>query len=502
MTNFKNHMIAAGNQELVNRYGSAGAEFLKGLRGIDYETGFKFDRSLLDISNYKINPDHIEKNIKQQSGFAAEIAVTAKRNAESIISKDGSIHLRSEDITEYGKNHNVIDLVEKTVDGKIVTSQMKFVAKPDELLDKIAKGTGGGKNDLSRYLEIDYLDLPSEQIEQAKQHCEEQIRKLERQIQEMERQGNTELAEKYRKQSENFKKLKEKIRDSGMSSEDAIQYRLNPKWETAKDIASVSHRAGIEGAKFGAAIGGGISLFSNILAVKSGNKEFADAVFDTTKDTLTSAGIGHVTAFTGSAIKGLMQQSPNVVVRNLSKTGLPAVIVSSCLALGKSIKRYAKGEIDEVLLLREFGSTINSSLSTATFSIIGQIAIPIPVLGGLIGGMIGYTLTNSFYQNFLECLDEVKISKQRYEFIAMRCQSARLAAMEYQHYLHNLFETKLTELDSHTKALFATLEDPNISADDFCSGINTFAEMLGKNLTFKNIAEFNEFMQTDKPLTL
>ncbi|XHI13778.1 hypothetical protein ACFGWP_10170 [Pasteurella multocida] len=47
--NFKNYMISAGAQEIVTRYGNAGAEFLKGLRGIDYETGIKFDRSLIEV---------------------------------------------------------------------------------------------------------------------------------------------------------------------------------------------------------------------------------------------------------------------------------------------------------------------------------------------------------------------------------------------------------------------------------------------------------------------
>ena len=51
----------------------------------------------------------------------------------------------------------------------------------------------------------------------------------------------------------------------------------------------ISHRAGVEGAKFGAAIGGGISAVSNAIAVWTGNKELGDAVIDTAKDTLVEA---------------------------------------------------------------------------------------------------------------------------------------------------------------------------------------------------------------------
>ncbi|HDR1806018.1 hypothetical protein [Pasteurella multocida] len=500
--NFKNYMISAGAQEIVTRYGNAGAEFLKGLRGIDYETGIKFDRSLLTVSNYKINPDYVENNIKQQAGYSAEIAAVSKRNAESIISSDHSIHLRSEDYLAYGKNHNIVDLIEITEDGSLVTAQMKFVSRPDELLDKIAKGSGGGKNDLSRYLKAHYLDLPTEQVEVAKQHCEKQIHKLQKQILVLEKQGKTDIVEKYKEQIDNYKKLKEKIRDSHITSEEAKRYRLDPKWETTKDILSVSHRAGIEGAKLGAAIGGGISLISNIIATKSGNKAFSDALLDSAKDTLTSAGVGYATAFTGSVVKGLMQQSSNTIIRNLSKTGLPATIVSSCLATGKSIRLYALGEIDETELLREFGSVINSSLSTATFSMLGQIAIPIPVLGGLIGGIVGYTLTNSFYQNFLDSLNEVSRSEERYQSIAIRCQATRIIMLEYQHYLDSLFQEKLNNLHQETITLFKSLTDPNIHIDTFTMNINQFAEFLGKELLFKDIGEFNTFMQSDKPLII
>lgn len=496
---FENVMIGSGLQEMVTRYGSAGAEFLKGLRGIDYETGIKFDRSLLDVSNYKINPDYVERNIKQQAGFSAEIAAVSKKNAEAIINKTGVVTARSEDIAEYGKNHNAVDLVERASDGTVVTSQMKFVSNYENLLDKIAKGEGGGKNDLSRYLEVDHLDLPTEQVEKAKEYCEQQIEKLEEQIAKLEQAPNkAELVDKYRKQCENFKKIKEKIRDSEITTNEAIKYRMDPTWETIKDIASISHRAGIQGAKVGAAIGGSISLITNIIAVRAGNKEFGDAIFDTTKDTLKAAGVGYGTAFVGAAIKGTLQQSSSSVLRAVSKTGLPAMVVSTCLATGGIIKKYALGEIDETLLLREMGAVANNTLASAAFSAIGQIAIPIPVLGGLIGGMIGYTLTNTFYQNFLLSLDEVDISEQRYQFLAMRCEAAKQASQQYQNYLMEVFNQKIYQLDNETSRLFKALQDPTISADSFCLCINQFAEFLGKDLAIKNMEELDDMMSSEQ----
>jgi hypothetical protein len=115
-------------------------------------------------------------------------------------------------------------------------------------------------------------------------------RKINKQVVALEQQGKSELAQKYRENIENYKKLENKITDSGMTTEQAIRYRLNPEWETIIDITDVSHQAGSEGAKFGAMIGGSISLVSNIIAVYSNQKEFSEAAIDTARDTLVAAG--------------------------------------------------------------------------------------------------------------------------------------------------------------------------------------------------------------------
>lgn len=480
--NLTDTAIAGALSETVSRYGLAGAEFLKGLRGVDYETGQIFDRSLRKVAQGKLNPNYYEQNLKQQAGFSAEIASVSKKNAQAIMSGNNSRFSRSEDIASYGKNHNVVDIVELLEGQEISTSQMKFVGDYENLLNKIAKRNSGNKNDLSRYLEVDRLEMPSEQVEKAKAYCREQAKSL-------------------KQQAKNFEKLESKISDSGMTTEEAIAYRLNPEWETVKDISRVSHQAGIQGAKFGAVIGGSISLVTNIIAYKSSNKELSEAVVDTGMDTLKSAGVGYGTAFTGTAIKSYMAQSANEVVRNLSKTALPAMIVSACLATSKSVASYAKGEIDESTLMQEMGISVTGMLSSSAFATIGQIAIPIPVLGGLIGGMIGYALTNTFYQSFFDVLKDKNIARERRILIEMQCNSVKILAEQYRIVIQDIFEQKSIELDHQTKKLFATFNN-DLTADEFCQNINEFAKFLGKDLPIKNLQELDDIMLSDKPLII
>lgn len=497
----KDYAITGALFETTSRYGSAGAEFLKGLRGIDYQTGKEFDRSLRDIKLYKINADYAKQNIKQQAGFSAEIASVSRRNAESIINKSDSYFTRSEDLAHYGKNHNIIDIVE-LFDDKEVTSQMKFVSNAEGLVDKIAAGSGGGKGDYSRYMAVDKLEVPTEQVEEMKAYCRTQVEKLNKQVMALEKQGKNELATKYRENIENYKKLEGKITDSGLTTDQAIKYRLNPEWENILDITGVSHQAGCEGAKLGAVIGGSISLISNLIAVYSDKKDFSDAAIDVAQDTFTAAGIGYGTAFVGTAAKTYMQQSASSTLRLLSATGLPATIVTTCLATGKSIRRYANGEIDGRELLQEMHLTVTGTLSASMFTVIGQLAIPVPVLGGLIGGMIGYALTNTFYQSFFDVLKEAKVSAEQRAITEMKCKAAKELSYAYQKRMNKIFTEKLSQLDQDSRAMFEVLDNPDISADDFCVGMNKFAQSLGKQLSINSFDEFDQMMLSNEPFKL
>src|SRR5690606_8484916 len=179
------------------------------------------------------------------------------------------------------------------------------------------------------------------------------------------------------------------------------------------DITQYSHKAGVEGAKFGAAIGGTISLVTNAFAVASGDKEFSDALLSVVGDTAKSAGVGYATAFTGAAFKGAMQQSSRVSIRALSATSLPGLVVSCSIALAGIVKLYTTGEIDESQLLVQVGQSASGMMSSSMFAGIGQLAIPIPILGGVIGGMIGYTLSGMFHQTLGQALEDARLSEEK-----------------------------------------------------------------------------------------
>lgn len=499
----ENTLIGLSTFEINQRYGSANAEFLKGLRGVDYQTGKIFDRSLIKVSEYKVHAEYVDQNLKQQAGFSAEIAKTSRQNAENIISNDPHRLIRSEDFPGYGKNHDRVDILE-LLDGKVVLgtdSQVKFVDNYKKLLKNIAS-PGSGKNDLSRYMEVSKLDLPTEQVILAKEYCREQAQEFFNQAERVKNDGNLELSEKLRKKAEDFEKLESKISDSGLTTQKALEYRLNPELSTFEDIALTSHRAGVEGAKFGAAIGGSISLIINVIALRSGDKDFSDAAISVVTDSGKAAGVGYMTALSGSAIKGFMEQSATDYTRVLSQTCLPSLVVSVCLASSKSIYRYTTGEISEQELFDELGKTASGMVSSSMFATLGQVAIPIPVLGGIIGGMVGYTVSNVFYHGFTKVVQDKHHSEEQLIITQLKCRQAIKVAEEYRIYVGDVFTKKITNLECESQKLFETLKSEDVSIDEFSIHINQFALTLGEKIQFDSMQEFDEFMSSDQDFIL
>ena len=64
-------------------------------------------------------------------------------------------------------------------------------------------------------------------------------------------------------------------------------------------------------------------MVKNIVAVYKGDTDFDDAAASVAKDTASAAAMGYGTGFTGSAIKGAMQNSKSQYLRTVSKTNLP-----------------------------------------------------------------------------------------------------------------------------------------------------------------------------------
>ena len=493
--------IALAGSETVARYGSANAEFIKGYRGVDNETGQKLAKGLADIAEHKVNPDPVEaaKNIKQQAGFSAEVAATSRDNAKAIIEHSPVRTVRSDDLPEFGRNHNVVDRVQ-VLGGEIIEgsqAQMKFVGDRNQLFERIAQEDGK----FARYRGVK-LELPSEQFEGAQQYCHDKAQALREQATQVEQHGKPDIATKLRREAEHYDQLAGNVRDSGLTTEQAIFYRKHPEIATALDIVRTSHAAGMEGAKYGAVIGGCISLLQNGWAVALGPKGANEAARDLASDTAKAAAIGYGSAFAGSAIKGAMQQSGSQYVRTLSGTNAPALAVTVCISLGSTIKQYVCGEISETQLLVDVGEKGAGLLSSGMMATLGQLAIPVPFLGAAVGGMLGYTLSSIFYQSALDAARGAERSHAQLVRIQAIEAEARARIAQEQSALDAFVQQEIPQLHQQTQQLFSAMELATSDANALAQAVNHYATLMSQQLQFSCVEEFNAFMRTDQPLRL
>lgn len=557
--------VALSTSDTVSRFGSANAEYIKGYTGIDNETGKKLHDSLKTVSQQRKtlpqkagiaaeilatnhdNADNIISKNQQQSVRTDDLSRQYSTNHSVVdrvrINEDGTVSYAQmkferdyENLVkrivnkdgDYGKYLNPKDecakRAQKHLHNALKAENKARIAESQGRLEDAAKHRQNAEafrvraatNEQIGASQIQ-LEVPTEQVASIKKKCLENAirlranatsREADAAIQEC--LGNLEQAQSLRKEAREFmdeaarnEQLEKQIVDSGVSQDDANHAASQPLKVTVTSIFKTSQRAGMEGAKYGAIIGGCISLLQNGVAVAQDKKDIGEAVKDTALSTAQAGAIGYGTAFVGAGIKGAMQQSSSQAWRTLANTNAPALAVNVCLSLASSVNRYVRGDISEAQLLTEVGEKGAGMLSSSMMAALGQLAIPIPFVGAAVGGMIGYTLASLFYQSALDAARGAETSRA----LLARTQAIEIAARahiaEEQTALDKFLSCEIPELKLETQRLFAAVDAAaSGQADALAQAINECAACLGKRLQFQSMAEFDDFMHSDQSLRL
>jgi len=359
----------------VQRYGSAIKEYLVAYSGIDNETGQQLTRSLKSISQQKINPDYKYQNTRQQAGFAAEIQETARENAERAINGDTNRTVRTDDIGKV--NDPLYDLVEIDATGNVISGsgvQMKFVgATAEECWKKVTSPK------FQKYVDENVrIAVPSDYYDKMIDAANNQIQSLENQLKTLMDSGNLPKAKLLKSRIEHCKKAKDLLKKSQVSSKEAEYAAQHPKKYTGKEILKNANEAGLEAAKAGAIIGGGISILRNVVQLKNGDFEADVAIKNIAVDTARGAAGGYIVGGGGAALKGVMQNSSSEMARSLSKTTFPSGTIALAYGITRStitnFMKYKNGAISKNEMEKSIskdaikGGLVTCSLAVIPFS--------------------------------------------------------------------------------------------------------------------------------------
>ncbi|GAA8501914.1 hypothetical protein HpDR57_08580 [Helicobacter pylori] len=158
--------------------------------------------------------------------------------------------------------------------------------------------------------------------------------------------------------------------------------------------------------------------------VKKKGKDHNEALKHTAIATLKGGALSYGSAFASSSLGGLMQSSTNRIIQSFGNGSVPTMIVGVGVVNCKVLVDYFRGKIDRVECLEKLGKENTTFLSSIAMGSIGQLAIPIPVVGALIGGFVGGVMSKVFYDVSLTIFKEAKLARQRRIEIEKECRES------------------------------------------------------------------------------
>lgn len=461
-------------------------------------------RGLASIAQSKVNPEFAEQNLKQQAGFSAEVKEVGRQRAEEAVAGKNPKTVRTDDLSGH-VNDPFFDITcEVDAKGNPIpgaSAQMKFVgSSPEAAVDKMLT------KQYQKYHDNDVkIMVPKDYYPGMKEALQNKITSLEDQISTMRAKGYSQDAINNKvKQLENCKTLQKNLLESKVTNAEAMEARTNPTLSTAKDIAKLAHRAGVQQAAMGAAVGGGVSIVRNAVALYKGDKRSIEALKDVAVDTAGAAGVSYVTGFGGAAIKGTMQNSSSAMLRGISKTNLPAYIATSTLEISKTMHSYFSGKIDSTECLEELGEKGYGMVTSAMFAAVGQVVIPIPILGAMAGSMLGYALSSASYHILLDSMKEAKLAREERIRIEKECDEAVKMLQEYRKELEKFIDDYLKEAEDTFNEVITAIKDKLAigDADGYLREINKIIEFCGEMPVAKSKKEVDDLMSSSAPIKL
>lgn len=251
-----NAAIIGSSHETIQRYGSAAKQYYVAYSGVDYEKGQTLAKGLKQIANEKVNPNYKFQNHQQQMGYGAEVIDVARTNSENKIKGNSTRKVRTDDLGRV--NDPLYDTVMLDEHGNIIEgsgAQMKFLgASQSDVTGKGAAARALNKlqsKKFQKYLDANAkIDVPSNQYDGIVSEINKRTQKNMEQLEYQKQAGNVEQAQRIQEKIDKLNKIKKNLRKSTVSSDEARFARMHPKLSTAQDVAKISHRAGMQVAKY------------------------------------------------------------------------------------------------------------------------------------------------------------------------------------------------------------------------------------------------------------
>lgn len=290
---------------------------------------------------------------------------------------------------------------------------------------------------------------------------------------------------------------KNKIREIGKKASkenDRLLFR-----KSVSNIATTAHEAGMDGLKSAGATTVTMSGIMNCVAVIKGEKDAEEAISDTVKDGGKAAVSGYITGGGLATIEHAISYSSGGVIKALADSNVPGKIITAVTVTGDTLVKWGNGEITTQECLIQLGDK-GLNMATMGYSMaVGQALIPVPVVGGAIGALVGSMFTSAYYNDLVCRLQQKQLEHEERIRIIAECEKAANQARKFREeleiYLNNYFEDYRECFDTALSSMHLAYQLGD--ADGVIAGANQITRKLGGNVYYETTEEFKKFIDED-----
>lgn len=305
------------------------------------------------------------------------------------------------------------------------------------------------------------------------------------------------------------------VQSDAVTRNEAVLAGNDPSGWAARQVRQQSCREVMNdafgGAVLGAALGAGAALITEGVCqtsrVRAGevsaSRAVAGAVGAAARGAARGAAVSGLGAGLGSAAR-LNLTLPDA----LGGSALPYALARCAVSIGESGYALARGDVNGTEFAEHSAEAVLTTTLIYSFSTVGQVLCPVPVLGALVGGVAGQLAAATLVKGLrlaiaasrLASVDEARLHQLQAEVLvaleveaALRVAVAALAA-EFDAEIQSTVYTALHAIEVSL--------DGDGNHDDILGGLADLARHFNTSPLFSTVDEFDDWMLTDSPLLL
>ena len=307
---------------------------------------------------------------------------------------------------------------------------------------------------------------------------------------------------------ENLKKKGIKLqvggKENAIKKQKEAEMAINTKSFVAqtKNIVETGHKAGMQGAISATEVSVTMSTITNIADVIAGEKEPEEAIANIIEDGGTAALTGYAMGSTLTVVSHALSTASSEFIQALVKSNVPGNVITAVMATGDTLKRYADGELSTQECILELGEKGINTVVTGGTMTVGQILIPIPVVGATVGAFVGSTFTRIYCDEIRSYLQEQERRQQEHQECQRtiaECKQALKAEKEYrknlEFYMKRYFNEYWSDIDETLDKMQSAFD--NGDADGVIAGANKITRRLGGKVYFETVSEYRSYLRSN-----